>query len=252
MSAESHSRATVLALDTSTPVLTAAVWRDGETFERHVEAGRHTGALIPEVVAGVMGDAGCSRDELNFVAVGVGPGPYTSLRAGLMFAMATGAALRRPVIGACSLDITARAFFAGPPADSSAQDAVDYAVVADARRREVYWARYDPEGVRRSGPQVTPRARFAELAAEHHWQMIETPPAADALADWVVEELRAGQGTVPALAVVGDQWSAPDDDGATVAVPQALLTAAPLYLRRPDVVEPVPASVVGDTAGARR
>ena len=232
-------RACILALDTSTPVLTAAVWRAGEIVERHTEAGRHTGALLPKVVAEVMSAAGCQPAEVGFVAVGAGPGPYTSLRAGMMFAAATGAALRRPVIGACSLDITARgAFTAADPIRTEAQR--EFAVIADARRREVYWARYDHTGTRLAGPQVTGREDFLAEAEVRGWEVIDTSPSAASLAQWVAEELTAGQGCLPPLAVVGADWAPPDADGAQVSVPQSLLSPAPLYLRRPDAVEPTP------------
>lgn len=237
----------VLALDTSTPMLTAAVWRDGETFERHTDAGRHTGALIPVVVAEVMAEAGCQPDQLHAVAVGAGPGPYTSLRAGMMFAAATGAALRRPLVGACSLDITARGFFTSTTgsAHPAIHDGREFVVLSDARRREVYWARYDGSGKRLGGPQVTAREVMLAEVDARGWYVIDAPPSATTLATWVGEVLLAGQGSLPPLMTVGEDWADAHGDGTQVAVPQTLLTPAPLYLRRPDAVEPVTTPAVG-------
>lgn len=226
-----HIAIVVLALDTSTPVLSAAVGTTDRVHELSVEAGRHTGALVPKVVADVLAEAGVTATELTAVAVGVGPGPYTSLRAGIMFAEAAAAALEIPVIGACSLDITARG------ETISAAEPGEFVVAADARRREVYWARYAADGRRVVGPRVDPRSE-----REAHWieggtPVVTTTPSAAHLASWVVAEYQLRSGT-PALASIPEQWVAATSDAANVQIPQTLLTARPLYLRRPDVMEP--------------
>ena len=74
--------------------------------------------------------------------VGCGPGPFTGLRVGMATAAAYGHALGIPVYGVCSLD-----------AIGSNRTAGDVLVVTDARRREVYWARYR-DGLRIEGPAV--------------------------------------------------------------------------------------------------
>lgn len=82
---------------------------------------------------------------------GLGPGPYTSLRVGIVTAAALGDALGIPVHGVCSLD----GLVAG---------AVSVTAVTDARRREVYWARYQ-DGVRLAGPDVSSPQSVAALLA---------------------------------------------------------------------------------------
>ena len=99
---------TILALDTATADLAAAVRTDAACVSRSVPSGRRTGSLLTPTVAQVCEEAGVARADLDAIAVGVGPGPYTSLRAGLMFARTAGFALGIPVVGACTLDVIAR------------------------------------------------------------------------------------------------------------------------------------------------
>lgn len=139
--------AVVLALDTATASVVVGVLRrhdDGrvDTLAQRVQAGGHAHAelLTPNVV-GAVADSGLSMAAIDAVVVGCGPGPFTGLRVGMATAAAYGHALGAPVRGVCSLDaIGARTVGA-------------VLVVTDARRREVYWARYR-DGVRVGGPRV--------------------------------------------------------------------------------------------------
>ncbi len=134
----------VLALDTSTPAVTAGVVRrDDNTVlaERvTVDPRAHAERLTPNVLA-ALADAGLAMADLESVVVGCGPGPFTGLRAGMATAAAYGHALGIPVRGVCSLDAI------------GVLTSGDTLVVTDARRREVYWARYR-DGVRVAGPAV--------------------------------------------------------------------------------------------------
>lgn len=246
MSAADATAVVVLALDTSTPVLSAAVGTTDRLDALSVEAGRHTGALVPKIVTDVLAQAGFTPSDLTAIAVGVGPGPYTSLRAGIMFADAAAAALQIPVIGACSLDITARGQLATRTVDRGAQpskemlavpDHSDFVVAADARRRELYWARYAADGQRMSGPRVDPRSALEAQWEQGGVRVVTAPPTAADLASWVLTEY-GRHGAAPTLASTPEHWVAPTSDAADVQIPQALLTAQPLYLRRPDAVEP--------------
>jgi tRNA threonylcarbamoyl adenosine modification protein YeaZ len=96
--------------------------------------------LTPNALA-ALADAGLTMADLDAVVVGCGPGPFTGLRAGMATAAAYGHALGIPVRGVCSLD----AIGVGTSGD--------VLVVTDARRREVYWARYR-DGFRMAGPGV--------------------------------------------------------------------------------------------------
>jgi tRNA threonylcarbamoyl adenosine modification protein YeaZ len=136
----------VLALDTATPAVTAGIVRlDGSEravlSERvTVDARAHAERLTPNVLA-ALADAALTMADLGAVVVGCGPGPFTGLRAGMATAAAYGHALGIPVHGVCSLDAI------------GVRTTGDTLVVTDARRREVYWARYR-DGVRIDGPAV--------------------------------------------------------------------------------------------------
>jgi tRNA threonylcarbamoyl adenosine modification protein YeaZ len=135
----------LLALDTATPAVTAGlVCRDaGERLlAQHVtvDPRAHAETLIPNVLA-ALADSGLTMSDVDAVVVGCGPGPFTGLRVGMATAAALGHALATPVYGVCSLDaigVCTRG---------------DVLVVTDARRRELYWARYR-DGVRIAGPHV--------------------------------------------------------------------------------------------------
>lgn len=139
----------VLVLDTSTPAVSAGLVRVGETVEVLAEEvqvdGRRHGELLAVGVRAVL-----AAGTPEAVVVGVGPGPFTGLRVGIMTAVAFADARGIPVLGVCSLDGLA---------------APDTGVVTDARRKEVYWAAYDSQGERVDGPHVTAPAMAQEALA---------------------------------------------------------------------------------------
>ena len=137
----------VLAIDTATPAVTAGlIRRDGDRLEVlaervSIDARAHAERITPNVLA-ALADAGRRMADLGAVVVGCGPGPFTGLRVGMATAAAYGHALGVPVHGVCSLDAI------------GGQTTGETLVVTDARRREVYWARYR-DGVRIDGPAVS-------------------------------------------------------------------------------------------------
>ncbi|MDF0531776.1 tRNA (adenosine(37)-N6)-threonylcarbamoyltransferase complex dimerization subunit type 1 TsaB [Tsukamurella sp. 8F] len=196
----------VLALDTATPSLTVGIV-DLDT--RSVLARRdqtnsrgHAEVLTPFVLE-CLDEAGLARSDIGAIVVGCGPGPFTGLRVGMATAAAFGDALGIPVHGVCSLDAIA----VGSRGDTL--------VVTDARRREVYWARYS-DGVRTGGPDV---CKPADLGIDG--------PAVEEGA--IVDGARviAGAAPTPATLVAA---AAP----LIGTEPEPLV---PLYLRRPDAVE---------------
>lgn len=138
----------VLALDTSTPAVTAGIVRRDDLAvlaERvTVDPRAHAERLTPNVVA-ALGDATLTMADLDAVVVGCGPGPFTGLRAGMATAAALGHALGIPAYGVCSLDAI------------GVRTTGEVLVITDARRREIYWARYR-DGMRTGGPGVDPPA----------------------------------------------------------------------------------------------
>ena len=147
----------LLAFDTATPLVTVAL-HDGEDVVVELTAERpmkHAEQLAP-LIERALTEAGIVRQDVTAVAVGVGPGPFTGLRVGLMTARTLGYALEIPVYGVCSLDVLAvEAAAGGVPGD--------FVVATDARRQEVYLASYDEQGARLDGPVV---GKPADLATE--------------------------------------------------------------------------------------
>lgn len=161
---------TVLVIDTSTPAVLAAVVRrddDGRIeliAERvTVDAHAHVELLTPNVLA-ALADAGLGMADLDAVVVGCGPGPFTGLRVGMSTAAAYGHALGVPVHGVCSLDGIGR------------QTHGDVLVITDARRREVYWARYR-DGVRTDGPGVAAPDDVPSTGVQHRVEFAHPSPA---------------------------------------------------------------------------
>ena len=126
----------MLALDTSTSAITAAV-HDGDRVLASgavLDPRRHTEHLAP-LVERVLSEAGVTPTDLTDIAVGTGPGPFTGLRVGLVTARVLGWSTGASVHGVCSLDVLAR--------QAAAAGATgDLLVATDARRKEVYVARY--------------------------------------------------------------------------------------------------------------
>ena len=206
----------LLAFDTATPAVTVALWGDGRVLAgRTTVDARRQGELLAAAIAGVLAEARADRRDLTAVAAGAGPGPYTGLRAGLVTARVLGAVLGIPAYGLCTLDVIARE--AAPAAGGR-----EFLVATDARRREVYWARYSPAGGRLAGPAVAAPATLgrelpvAGAAAELYPELLGEPlppryPDAATLAALAVGRLAAGEPLPP---------------------------PEPLYLRRPDAREP--------------
>lgn len=137
----------ILAMDTSTSAVTAALL-EGERVvgcASVIDARRHTEILMP-LVRDLFDAAGAARTDVSGIAVGVGPGPFTGLRVGIATAETLSLVLGVPAFGVCSLDAIAHEVTAsGGPSD--------FVVASDARRKEVYWARFR-DGVRVGQPQV--------------------------------------------------------------------------------------------------
>ena len=128
-----------LAIDTSTSRTSVAIIKDGSIlWSGHRDGATEHGPALPSLIQeGIKGFA------INEVVVGMGPGPFTGLRVGIAFAQSFALARGIAVRGVCSLDAIA--------AQVSEKD---FIVTVDARRKEVYWARYK-DGVRVGEPAVS-------------------------------------------------------------------------------------------------
>jgi len=224
----------VLAIDTSSAAVIAAVAEVGDdgsdvviAAERiTVDPKAHGELLAPSIAAG-LDEAGARPSDLGAIVAGLGPGPYTGLRVGLVTASAMADALAIPSYGVCSLDAIAGYWTLDAGGWTSILDEAGrerpFLVATDARRHEVYWARY-VAGERVEGPQVSRPAdvpagsrAMCGAGARLYAEVLRVPlldrdyPAPSALVSAAAQRVRAG---------------APSE------------TLVPLYLRRPDAVPP--------------
>lgn len=201
----------VLALDTATPTLVVGVarWSAGQDIEvlaeRAVPSGNRHAELLTPAIRAVLADAALAMADLGAIVTGLGPGPYTGLRVGIVSAAALGDALGVPVAGVCTHD---------------AIGSGERTVVTDARRKEIYWAAFAADGSRTEGPGVV---RPEEL--HRPGPFVGDPAFAERLGAAVVPAEVTTAGLVRAAA-------------SQLADPSTAAPLVPLYLRRPDATPP--------------
>jgi tRNA threonylcarbamoyladenosine biosynthesis protein TsaB len=205
----------LLAFDTATPFVSVAL-HNGEDVAVELRSDRpmkHGEQLAP-LIEQALRQAGIARQDLTGIGVGVGPGPFTGLRVGLVTARTLAYVLEIPVYGVCSLDV-----LAVEAVDTGAVTAGEFLVATDARRKEVYVARYDERGTRLTGPVVDKPAALATDGPVVGEGATLYPDAFP-------------QGTGPAAPSAGWLARVVTDRRAELLDPE------PLYLRRPDAVAP--------------
>ncbi len=209
----SARRGLMLGIDTSTDVR-VGVARDGRVLSRAAvtDPRQHAEQLMP-LIAGAAAEAGVELTQLDLIIVGLGPGPFTGLRVGIVTARVLASALAVRLHGVCSLDVVAAQWCGSdqPPAE-------DFVVASDARRQELYWARYSAAGVRLDGPHVSRPTELPDV------------PIAGPGSCLYPEDHRPPSAASPKTL-----------DAGLLAALGLMLPAAgtePLYLRRPDVAEP--------------
>ncbi len=199
----------LLAFDTATPHVTVAL-HDGDRVVAEYsssESMKH-GEMLAPGIADVLAQVGAASRDVTAIAVGVGPGPFTGLRVGLVTARTMALALGVPVYGVCSLDIlAAEAIDAGHD---------EFLIATDARRKEIYLASYASRQ-RVGGPEVVKPA------------------------DVATDELVIGRGALLYPEAFPNSAGPEHPDAAVLADVVVrerfeLLDPDPLYLRRPDAV----------------
>ena len=196
----------VLAIDTSVGVSVAILRSNGELTQSPAVDHGMQGELTAELISQVVAESGLEISDITDVVVGVGPGPFTGLRVGLVTAGVFAHARNIPIHGICSLDVIA----------------FDYAkpcvVVTDARRKELYWARYEDKRI--GEPQVS---KPEDLLAQFPNTEFVGPGAHLYPGSINGELLDLKAGSLAKLFVSGNAQ---------------LVDVSPMYLRKPDAVEP--------------
>jgi len=208
----------LLAIDTSTSAITVSAHGGPDWATASVLDARAHAEHVAPLVERVLGQAGLTPADITDVVVGNGPGPFTGLRVGMVTGLVFAHARGIPVHGVCSLDALAQ--------DAAEQvGGGEFVVATDARRKEVYWARYagGPGSVRRL-----------------------TDPAVDRPAD-LPEEVRrlptAGRGPVLYPDLFARPVAVLDVSAGSLGrlaeerlAAGEVLPVEPMYLRRPDAL----------------
>ncbi|MFA5948852.1 MAG: tRNA (adenosine(37)-N6)-threonylcarbamoyltransferase complex dimerization subunit type 1 TsaB [Hyphomicrobium sp.] len=175
----------MLAFDTCFGACSAAVtWPSGEASRFELMDRGHAERLIP-MIGEVMGEAPFAIDELDLIAVTIGPGTFTGLRIGIAAARALALASGAATSGISSLELMARSAKVALDAQDAGCDisGADIAVAVDARRDELYFEVFN--------------GRFGSLAGPH---LVSVRDAAAHLRDRATIMVGSGASLVVAAA----------------------------------------------------
>ena len=213
----------LLAIDTSTNRIAVALLQFGKPPVVAIkEDGLGHAEFAAVLINQVVKDSGLMLQELGGIDCGIGPGPFTGLRVGIVSAQSIGFALNIPVFGVCSHDAIAFEYAQQNPNK-------DVTVITDARRKEVYWTKY--QGIKRT---CTPRVSKLEEVTNTGVQLLHQPLNPVSLANAAIEAMNRTEKGIEIKSFATDSAKG---DGSTVALPnQVLLPSIPLYLRKPDAL----------------
>lgn len=123
----------ILGIDTTTKFLCLGICHNDRVYEYNLEAGRKLSGLIAVAIERAVDALGWRINDIDYFAVGLGPGSFTGIRVGVATIKGLAFSLDKPVIGVPTLDILAM--------NSGRQGG--YAVpVVDARRGLIYSSVY--------------------------------------------------------------------------------------------------------------
>jgi tRNA threonylcarbamoyladenosine biosynthesis protein TsaB len=250
---------TLVGFDTSLAATSACVLRgDGEAFHtpapapsRLFEPAEHSAELLPELQR-LLDEAGTAWDEIESIAVGIGPGTFTGLRIGVATARALAQALKVPLRPVSSLEALAQGLAA-----EKGEGGAPLLALIDARRGQVFAALY------RAATPLEPLWEPAVLEPGALLQAVgrlERPPICGG--DWAIKSRRE-------LEDAGADVPAPESGLHAVSAfhlcrlaggvePVAPELVRPVYLRLPDaeinkrLAEEHDRSQVGETGGRRK
>lgn len=189
--------------------------------ERDEVATNRHGELLAPLIAAVLDEANATPQDLAAIGVGLGPGPFTGLRVGIVTAKAMGDALGIATYGECSLDVIARGY---------GHDDNRFAVLADARRKQVYWRLYNEIGNPIGDPELSPPDAVAESIRGQAGEVVGAGAQLyrDSFAEFTVIDGHSYPRAAQLGAMVaGRLWTKPASE-----------ELRPLYLRRPDAQPP--------------
>ena len=164
----------ILCIETGTDICSVGLARDGELVSlRESDEGRDHAKKVGVFVDELLRETGVSPDELDAVAVGLGPGSYTGLRIGVSFAKGLCYGLNIPLVAVGSLDALAQVAIEDHEAGIINEECWDGAVLApmvDARRMEVYTRLFDTAGtpLNEVSAEVVTEETFADVRRERH------------------------------------------------------------------------------------
>ncbi|MEZ2390257.1 tRNA (adenosine(37)-N6)-threonylcarbamoyltransferase complex dimerization subunit type 1 TsaB [bacterium RCC_150] len=216
----------ILAIDTSAVASAALISDDameGVVDSFCTEDTRSHAEVLAPGIEKLLGDAGVRGPDIDMIVTGVGPGPFTGLRSGIATARTLAFAWNKPLFGLMSLDAIAL------EVAESTEAKPEFLVATDARRKEVYWARYTLMDGQLPRLVDGPHVGFAsELPA-----LPVFGAGAGIYAD-VVEANAEFSSTQPDAASLG-QFAM-----ARLAAGEELPDSTPLYLRESDAQVPGP------------
>lgn len=217
----------LLCLDSSAVASAALVTGAGEVLGSFAspDTRSHAEVLAP-AVRDLLAGHGVIGGDLGGVLVGTGPGPFTGLRAGIATARALAFAWDVPLRGLMSLEALAQ----DAAGHARAAGHEEFLVLTDARRQEVYWARF---AVAEDGPR--PAGGPGVAAAEQLPVLPAYGRGAGIYADRLarpVPEFAAAQPTASSLGLAAARRTARGEELSP--------DTTPLYLRESDAKVPGP------------
>ncbi|MGQ0664948.1 MAG: tRNA (adenosine(37)-N6)-threonylcarbamoyltransferase complex dimerization subunit type 1 TsaB [Pseudomonadota bacterium] len=137
----------ILGLDCALSACSVALWADGAVRGREgADLARGQAEALVPMIARVMAATATRFADLDRLAVTIGPGHFTGLRAGLATARGLALAARLPLIGATTLDCVA----AGVDAAERAPGRL--IVALESKRAELYVQVFEASGAPRGAP----------------------------------------------------------------------------------------------------
>ena len=207
----------ILALEFSSPLHSVAVWSEGGVRGRSEERGTRHVKPFAQIDAALK-QAGVTREDIDCIAVGLGPGSHAGIRIATAIAQGWQLARGTKLIGLGSADCAAQQF-------AAQGDAAPFSVVIDAQRDEFFAARY---AIKDRRAHLTEGFRLMTDA------------------DWARQ--RAGERFIrPDVLEHGPAWLALPPEAATLARLAAQATEfvpghalEPVYLRKAEFVKAPP------------